>query len=81
MRGLYPQLQPPDGLPSDGFMNQELVRKGLARQIAARYAAQLLQDPELLASAFDDDELTPAERAEAYAELRRLAATLSSQAD
>lgn len=57
-------------------MNTELVRKGLARQIARRYAAALLLDAELHADAFADEELSPAERREAQAELRQLAAAL-----
>ena len=57
-------------------MNTELVRKGLARQIARRYAAELLLDTELHADAFDHEELSPAERREAHAELRQLAAAM-----
>lgn len=57
-------------------MDDELVRRNLARWHARRYAAELLLDLEQHADAFDDAELSAAERAEAYAELRRIAGRL-----
>lgn len=57
-------------------MSNELVRTGLARWHARRYAAELLLDFEQHVDAFDDAELSAAERIEAYAELRRIAGRL-----
>ena len=62
-------------------MSKELIRNSLARNVARRYAAQLLQDAELCANAFDDEELSPAERWDAHAELRRLAAEMLNRSN
>ena len=57
-------------------MDKDFVRTNLARWHARRYAADLLMDLEQHADAFDGEALSPAERAEAYAELRRIAGRL-----
>ncbi|WP_029529731.1 hypothetical protein [Pseudomonas sp. S9] len=56
-------------------------KKGLARSIARRYAAQMLRDDELHARAFEDEELSKSERLEAHAELKRIARSLCKEID
>lgn len=57
-------------------MDKHFVRENLARWYARRYAAELLLDTEQHADAFAGEELSAAERSEAYAELRRIAGRL-----
>jgi len=51
-------------------------RKGLAKKLAHEYIARLLLDEGEHADAFDDEALTPAEVAEARAEIRRVGLSL-----
>lgn len=57
-------------------MDKDFVRTNLARWHARRHAAEVLLDLAQHADAFDDAELSAAERAEAYAELRRIVGRL-----
>lgn len=57
-------------------MEKDFVRKGLARRVAQMYAARLLLNAEEHVDAFEDEELTEAEKTEARAELRRIAVSL-----
>lgn len=53
-------------------MDKEFIRAGLARKTAHEYIARLLLDEGEHAQAFDDEALTPAEIAEARAEIRQV---------
>lgn len=53
-------------------MPDTFTRKGLAKKLAHEYIARLLLDEGDHADAFDDKALTPAEVAEAIAEIRRV---------
>lgn len=54
-------------------MGDKLVRRGLARRVARRFAAAQILDAEAAALTFADESLSAEERLEAHAELRRLA--------
>lgn len=59
-------------LDKESVVSKEFIREGLARKLAHEYVARLLLDEGEHIDAFDDDELTAAERAEARAEVHRV---------
>ena len=63
------------------MLDKTFVRLGLARSIARRCAIAQLSDEEFLAEVFEDEEITEAEKAEARAEMRRIAERLRSPHD